>query len=305
VPAEAGTLLAEVFGEMVLDQVKVFNKVPDEASARKALVDPLVAKASGIKVAGNDTLQSYGGKVVAALPGPAKTAAGALASAVSRADLEGAVDDLKDSLQNGVFTRGATDCKGVAARAVAMALFTKVGLGGGLTVANDNRDIKILVGNLLGAADNMPQLTSPTYKEVADKLVESVTGANTGVATDKLSAANAAKVKTKLDALPGTFTADLLGPLSVTLLPDPTVAPAAPRAPVAAKRPANPNGAKALTPVKGAAGQTTAGGTATPAPASDDAIQVAYMPDFEEQYAIRNKNFLAKTKYQYKFQNGT
>lgn len=34
------------------------------------------------------------------------------------------------------------------------------------------------------------------------------------------------------------------------------------------------------------------------------AIQVAFLPDFEEQYVIRNKNFLAKTKYQYDFRNG-
>jgi hypothetical protein len=42
-------------------------------------------------------------------------------------------------------------------------------------------------------------------------------------------------------------------------------------------------------------------GSAAPAPA----FQVMFLPDFEEQYAIRNKNVLAKTKYQYVFRNGT
>jgi hypothetical protein len=36
-----------------------------------------------------------------------------------------------------------------------------------------------------------------------------------------------------------------------------------------------------------------------------DAIQVVFLPDFEEQYAIRNKNCQAKTKYKYTFRNGT
>jgi hypothetical protein len=43
---------------------------------------------------------------------------------------------------------------------------------------------------------------------------------------------------------------------------------------------------------------------ATPPP-SPDAFQVAFLPDFEEQYAIHNCNFLAVTKYKYTFRNGT
>jgi hypothetical protein len=34
-------------------------------------------------------------------------------------------------------------------------------------------------------------------------------------------------------------------------------------------------------------------------------FQVLFLPDFEEQFAIHNCNFLAKTKYKYNFRNGT
>jgi hypothetical protein len=44
--------------------------------------------------------------------------------------------------------------------------------------------------------------------------------------------------------------------------------------------------------------------TTTPPPSSE-AFQVAFLPDFEEQYAIHNCNFLAVTKYKYTFRNGT
>ena len=40
-------------------------------------------------------------------------------------------------------------------------------------------------------------------------------------------------------------------------------------------------------------------------PPSSEAFQVAFLPDFEEQYAIHNCNFLAVTKYKYTFRNGT
>lgn len=55
-------------------------------------------------------------------------------------------------------------------------------------------------------------------------------------------------------------------------------------------------------PANGADGDKTKASTSAPEP---DAIQVVFLPDFEEQYAIRNKNILAKTKYQYIFRNGT
>ena len=34
-------------------------------------------------------------------------------------------------------------------------------------------------------------------------------------------------------------------------------------------------------------------------------FQVIFLPDFEEQYAVRNKNFLAKTQYKYNLSHGT
>ncbi len=40
-------------------------------------------------------------------------------------------------------------------------------------------------------------------------------------------------------------------------------------------------------------------------PTDPPAVQVVFLPDFEEQYAIQNRNVLAKTKYNYKFTNGT
>ena len=49
-------------------------------------------------------------------------------------------------------------------------------------------------------------------------------------------------------------------------------------------------------PTKPAGQAPAAQDSTTPPP--PDAIQVAFLPDFEEQYAIRNKNFLARTKYQ-------
>lgn len=57
--------------------------------------------------------------------------------------------------------------------------------------------------------------------------------------------------------------------------------------------------AKAATAEGGEAGAEGGAGDTTPP------FQVAYLPDFEEQYAIKNCNFLAKTKYQYRFRNGT
>ncbi len=56
-------------------------------------------------------------------------------------------------------------------------------------------------------------------------------------------------------------------------------------------------------------GQTQNQTTSTPpatTPVQDTLpFQVVFLPDFEEQYAIRNINVLAKTKYRYTFRNGT
>jgi hypothetical protein len=52
-------------------------------------------------------------------------------------------------------------------------------------------------------------------------------------------------------------------------------------------------------------GDSTKNPPAAPAPAAPDVFQVAFLPDFEEQYAIHNCNFLAVTKYKYTFCNGT
>ena len=62
---------------------------------------------------------------------------------------------------------------------------------------------------------------------------------------------------------------------------------------------------KAAAPSTSTAGQSTSAKTASTNPNDGMAIQVIFLPDFEEQYAIRNKNFLAKTQYQYTFSHGT
>lgn len=61
----------------------------------------------------------------------------------------------------------------------------------------------------------------------------------------------------------------------------------------------DPNGAKKDD------GTTTGTQPAEQASAAIDAFQVAFLPDFEEQYAIQHYNCLAKAKYQMKFNHGT
>lgn len=57
-------------------------------------------------------------------------------------------------------------------------------------------------------------------------------------------------------------------------------------------------------PGKTTTDQSTTAASKSSGPALS-AFQVIFLPDFEEQYAIRNKNFLAKTQYKYNFSHGT
>jgi hypothetical protein len=81
------------------------------------------------------------------------------------------------------------------------------------------------------------------------------------------------------------------GPVQITP-PDPPAKPPAGMAFAANQPPTNNPG-------------TTDQKTTTPPTQPADAIQVLFLPDFEEQYAIYNKNCQAKTKYKYTFNNGT
>ena len=66
----------------------------------------------------------------------------------------------------------------------------------------------------------------------------------------------------------------------------------------------NPSGGFGGAPASSSVTTTSSLGSGDD-PNAGNGIQVVFLPDFEEQYAIRNKNFLAKTQYKYNFAHGT
>jgi len=78
-----------------------------------------------------------------------------------------------------------------------------------------------------------------------------------------------------------------------------------PQQPLSNTNPLNQFGAGNASSQTPAATTVTTSKTVTDNPNATNNIQVVFLPDFEEQYAIRNKNVLAKTQYKYAFAHGT
>ncbi len=84
---------------------------------------------------------------------------------------------------------------------------------------------------------------------------------------------------------------------------EPAALAAAPMQPAASATPAAAAAFAANAPPPAPA--PGGGNPPPPADGATTAFQCIFLPDFEEQYAIRNVNVLAKTKYKYTFNNGT
>ncbi|HLJ97543.1 MAG TPA: hypothetical protein VKU02_30565 [Gemmataceae bacterium] len=166
--------------------------------------------------------------------------------------------------------------------------------------SSDKYNLVTLLNNDMDAPAAISKVSDTTQTSFDDAVAKSVK-ATIGTINDYLRTLNMA-------AMP--FTQQDLETAIKNELPKPTGTPsqAKPGAGTMAKTTPPPKLTPNPTPPTdgGKTVSTTPPSQQNAAPTQDSLpYQVVFLPDFEEQYAIRNINFAAKTKYHYTFRNGT
>ena len=282
-------------------------------SAIDAINAEIVGDATHLATNPGDDLQKFGTSAIPVLLKNARAATnttlgGLLPTPAARNDFQNnIVAKLEAELKTGLFPNPGGDLRTLLARAVGV-----VGIGevkslpdfGTLNPQTQGEVVNVLT---TAAVESLTKVPPTTFKDVVENAVKAMIQK----AQDKtlmLGGNESTRHDIELTLVPlGGFPEGLANGLANQLLGstliNKTLADTLPAA-----LPSNTSvagGAAATSPTKlntttaptKPAGQAPAAQDST-TPPPPDAIQVAFLPDFEEQYAIRNKNFLARTKYQ-------